>query len=51
VKPTTTLHRVDLHADQVLHLGTGRGSGFSGTTHRHVPASTLRGRPVRRLVA
>lgn len=43
MKPATTLHRVVLRADQALHLGTGRGSGFSGATHRHIPGSTLRG--------
>lgn len=40
---SATLHQVVLHPDQALHLGTGRGSGFSGATHGHVPGSTLRG--------
>lgn len=43
MKGPATLHRIVLRADQALHLGTGRGSGFSGVTHQHVPGSTLRG--------
>ena len=43
MKEATSLHRVVLRADQALHLGTGRGSGFSGATLRHVPGSTVRG--------
>lgn len=39
----TTLHILELRADQTLHLGVGRGSGFSGPTHTYVPAPTLRG--------
>ncbi len=37
------LHRLVLEAEQELHLGTGRGSGFAGATHRYIPAATLRG--------
>jgi len=37
------LHRVVLRADQALHLGEGRGSGFSRVTRHHVPGATLRG--------
>lgn len=40
---TRPLHRVVLRAHQALHLGTGRGAGFSAVTRRHVPGSTLRG--------
>lgn len=40
---TQRLFRVELRSDQVLHLGVGRGSGFSGATRRFVPGSTLRG--------
>lgn len=39
----TSVHSIELRADQTLHLGIGRGSGFSGPTHTHVPAPTLRG--------
>ncbi len=38
-----SLHRLVMKADQILHAGAGKGSGFSRTTFTHVPASTLRG--------
>lgn len=38
-----SVQTIILRADQPLHLGVGRGSGFSVTTYPYVPASTLRG--------
>lgn len=38
-----TIHRIVLNADQVIHAGVGKGSGFSRTSYPFVPASTLRG--------
>jgi len=38
-----TLHRIVLTAEQVLHAGVGKGSGFSRTSYPYVPASMLRG--------
>jgi hypothetical protein len=37
------MYRVELEADQALHLGVGTGSGFSRATRRYVPGSTLCG--------
>lgn len=36
-------YRLQLRADQTMHLGSGRGPGFSATTLPYVPAPTLRG--------
>ncbi|MDN5789580.1 MAG: hypothetical protein L0H25_01750 [Micrococcales bacterium] len=37
------LFEVTLRADQVMHVGAGKGSGFSSTSMSYVPASMFRG--------
>lgn len=38
-----SLYELTIRADQGVQVGGGRGSGFSRTTLRHVPASMIRG--------
>lgn len=40
---TSRLHLIVMEPEQTIHLGVGRGSGFSSESHQYVPGSTLRG--------